>query len=183
MTAPDPRTQAELLDALRGEGQRVAAYFRALAPDTFFRGTDADWSPAHHLEHLALAHTAIAGGLRAGARLPAHRSGVSRSYAQVRDAYRAALAATPPAFFLANPFAPTIQADSGPHAAVQRYEAAHAHLVAQAGTWSEAELDARAIAHPLLGPLTMREMLLFVLYHDAHHVARVREKSQPSPPA
>jgi hypothetical protein len=36
-------------------------------------------------------------------------------------------------------------------------------------SWSEQELDLILLPHPLLGKLTMREMLYFTIYHAQHH--------------
>jgi hypothetical protein len=36
-------------------------------------------------------------------------------------------------------------------------------------TWSEKDLDTVLLPHPLLGKLTMREMLYFTAYHAQHH--------------
>ncbi len=36
--------------------------------------------------------------------------------------------------------------------------------------WSDAQLDRRCLPHPLLGKLSVREMLFFTLYHNLHHV-------------
>ena len=38
------------------------------------------------------------------------------------------------------------------------------------GSWREADLDRYLLPHPLLGKLTIREMLFFTLYHNYHHV-------------
>lgn len=35
--------------------------------------------------------------------------------------------------------------------------------------WSEHDLDATLLPHPLLGKLTLREMLYFTIYHVQHH--------------
>ena len=35
--------------------------------------------------------------------------------------------------------------------------------------WSEADLDRVLLPHPLLGKLTVREMLFFTMYHVQHH--------------
>jgi hypothetical protein len=35
--------------------------------------------------------------------------------------------------------------------------------------WDEAALDRYRLPHPLLGKLTLREMLYFTLYHLGHH--------------
>ncbi len=55
-------------------------------------------------------------------------------------------------------------------------------LVAKTRGWNEASLDKyRMPPHPLLGKLTVREMLLFTLYHDRHHLESVRWKRPPAP--
>jgi uncharacterized damage-inducible protein DinB len=36
-------------------------------------------------------------------------------------------------------------------------------------TWEESELSEYVIPHPALGPLTVREMLIFTVYHTEHH--------------
>ncbi len=36
-------------------------------------------------------------------------------------------------------------------------------------SFSEAQLDALILPHPLLGKLTLREMLYFTIYHVQHH--------------
>jgi hypothetical protein len=42
--------------------------------------------------------------------------------------------------------------------------------------WSEQALDRLRLPHPGLGLLTVREMLLFTLYHNAHHVFGVAQR-------
>jgi hypothetical protein len=36
-------------------------------------------------------------------------------------------------------------------------------------SWSDKDLDSMLLPHPLLGKLTMREMLYFTIYHAQHH--------------
>jgi len=48
------------------------------------------------------------------------------------------------------------------------------------GPWSEADLDRYRLPHPLLGRLTVREMLLFTLYHYEHHKSNVVRRMGPS---
>lgn len=42
--------------------------------------------------------------------------------------------------------------------------------------WSEADLDRYRLPHPLLGKLTVRDMLLFTVQHLAHHASKVEER-------
>lgn len=42
-------------------------------------------------------------------------------------------------------------------------------LVKQLGSYSEEQLDLMIAPHPLLGKLTLREMMYFTIYHVEHH--------------
>ena len=42
-------------------------------------------------------------------------------------------------------------------------------LTKRVNSWSENDLDTALLPHPLLGKLTVREMLYFTLYHAQHH--------------
>jgi hypothetical protein len=46
--------------------------------------------------------------------------------------------------------------------------------------FSEAELDKLLLPHPLLGKLTLREMLYFTIYHVHHHHAQINPALQQS---
>lgn len=51
--------------------------------------------------------------------------------------------------------------------------------------WSETALDRYRLPHPLLGKLTVREMLFFTVLHIAHHASKVeaRQAAAESVPA
>lgn len=44
--------------------------------------------------------------------------------------------------------------------------------------YSEDELDTLVIPHPVMGPFTMREMMMFAIYHVQHHLKSVRERRE-----
>ena len=41
--------------------------------------------------------------------------------------------------------------------------------------WDDSNLDGCQLPHPLLGDLTMREMVMFSIYHCKHHLADVEK--------
>ena len=47
-----------------------------------------------------------------------------------------------------------------------------AHLQATLKTWEESDLSEYVIPHPALGTLTVREMLIFTIFHTEHHTKR-----------
>jgi hypothetical protein len=42
--------------------------------------------------------------------------------------------------------------------------------------WQEGDLDAYSIPHPLLGNLSVRQMLYFTAYHTRHHLATLQQR-------
>jgi hypothetical protein len=46
--------------------------------------------------------------------------------------------------------------------------------------FSEQELDTLVLPHPLMGKLTIREMLYFTIYHVTHHHAITKRNLEPS---
>lgn len=48
-------------------------------------------------------------------------------------------------------------------------------LSSRVNKWTEHELDTVLLPHPLLGKLTVREMLYFTIYHVQHHHALVEK--------
>ena len=67
-------------------------------------------------------------------------------------------------------FAPSAQTDADRSTILDRLAAANAALIAAIGRWSDADLDRYQMPHPLLGKITVREMLFFTVYHQHHHM-------------
>lgn len=172
---PHPATRSEILEALASNAASVAEYFSTIPEAAFFAGHSERWAPAHHLVHLARTHAAVERGLRSGA-LPPHPAGRSRTYAEVRDAVTAALVATPRECLSEMGKTVVVAPGERPTDVVRAYADASASLRAAAEPWSEAALDRFAMAHPLAGVLTVREMLLFSIVHERHHLKSVRTR-------
>lgn len=49
-------------------------------------------------------------------------------------------------------------------------------MIARLSLWSETKLDTHLLPHPLLGKLTLREMLFFSVYHIEHHLKVLEER-------
>jgi len=47
-------------------------------------------------------------------------------------------------------------------------------VAGKAGRFSESDLDTLILPHPLLGKVTLREMLYFTIYHVGHHGEQVK---------
>lgn len=179
-------TGPEIQSALTALHLESAAYWNAFDTRRFLAPLGDAWSPADNVRHLTKSMRGVTQGLR----LPrvvllfafGRANAPSRSYASVREIYRARLARGASA----GRFAPRAQHVSrDPDADRARIMASHAAsvaaLCAAIARWPEPALDARRLPHPLIGRLTVREMLLFTVYHNRHHLENVQRRLSSAP--
>ena len=178
MNSDDPHSRDQILlalDRLRDDG---LTFWTHLPPEQFAAPLGDAWSPADNLRHLIKSTTPVTRALL----LPALALRVlfgsacapSASYPGLRDRYRAVLAGGA----TAGRFAPKVARVPSDLGAWQQELLGQSRdsvsgLRQAAGRWSESDLDVYRLPHPLLGKLTLREILFFTLYHFAHHEANV----------
>ena len=179
-----PHTGTELQQALGSLLAAGTAYLVTLPDDRFFAPQGTAWSPAEHVRHLTKSATPLTLGLRLPRWLLTLRfgrgGGTSRAIGRLRADYEAALAAGGQA----GRFTPSREAAPGDPVARRReimtdWARATVELQQAAAAWPEAALDRHQLPHPLLGPLTAREMLAFTAIHTAPHLRRVAERAGP----
>lgn len=163
--------------------REVADFFSSLRDDEFVHRVDDAWTPAEHLHHLNISVSAVAKALSYPKLLPrilfGRARGLSRTFEAVRDTYRDLLAGGGGA---TGAYVPTrddpapAQVPARREALLARWGRVNARLVAGAESWTDAHLDRIRLPHPLLGKLTVREMLFFTLYHNRHHVAAAKRR-------
>lgn len=178
---PSPSSGAQMSHAL---GQLLASgitQLNSLGDEAFFAPQGAAWSPAEHIRHLRKSAAPLVMALGLPRWLVRFRFGVptraSRSYDEVRDVYLQKLAAGA----TAGRFTPSPEAQPG-NLTARRQEILSDWARATTGLqnaiakWPEDALDRHQLPHPLLGPLTVREMLAFTVYHTSHHLNRIAER-------
>ena len=171
-----PRSGAEIIAELRRvHGESVAYWSAYPTPQFFARSSPEVWAPADQVRHLTKSMRAINVGFALPRLLLLLRFGIarraSRSYAQFRADYDDALRRGGSA----GPFAPRAldaeqYTDTGRERIVTEHESEVERLCRALAKWSEASLDRLRLPHPLLGKLTAREMAMFALVHNVHHV-------------
>jgi hypothetical protein len=175
-----PTVQAgpEIASALRALHDDSLRYWSSFDTARFFAPIGGAWSPADNVRHLTKSVRAVNMGLNAPRWilwLRFGRGGVSRSYAEMKAVYLARLARGASAGRFAP--APAQQSSDAERERIMKFHAeAIAALTAAIGRWPEQALDARRLPHPLLGTITVREMLFFTLYHNRHHLEGVQRR-------
>jgi DinB superfamily len=167
-------TKTDILKRLESGQNDIAVFCSGLSDDIFFSGSDEHWGPAHHLAHLAFTHKRVARGFKAKDRLQDY-SAEPRIYEEVKRNYLAALQRASSAGFLTNnPFAPRPESDNK-ETVIAGFLEATQHLREAAASWSETDLNTKGMQHPLMGDLSAREILFFMIYHDQHHLLGVQK--------
>ena len=170
-------TKTELLAALEESNKRVIAWFTEIRADEFFHREGDVWSVSENLDHLIKSHKPIAKAMK----LPkitlrgmfGSPEQPSRSYEAICQVYRELLAQGGVASgrYLPDQQSPENSEDVKADLLGQ-FTKASSDLVAVPEKWSEEELDGYLLPHPLLGKLTIREILYFTIYHNLRHASQ-----------
>jgi hypothetical protein len=165
------------LDAVQTES---TAYWSAFPSDAFFGKLGEAWSPAENVRHLAKSIRPVTKALG----MPRIALWVlfgwprrkSVTYDALVERYQGKLAAGGKAGRFAP--SPREERDLETRRAEILAELAEANRALRAAIerWPDAALDRHQLPHPLLGKLTVREMLYFTLYHQLHHIAVVQRR-------
>jgi hypothetical protein len=166
-------TKESIVDTLESGHKSIIDYVSGLSKETFFNGSDERWSPAHHVGHLTLTHTSVSRGFPLKDRLPVYDK-PSRSYDEIKTFYLEALKNAPPAFLANNPFAVKIKPEDTQQGLLETFKQKVKDLYEPLESWSEEELDTKAMKHPVLGLLSVREMFFFIAIHDQHHLEGIQ---------
>jgi hypothetical protein len=183
-TAPvvhPPWTRDEIIAQFHDLHHQSLRFWAAFDTNTFVAPIGDGWSPADHVRHLTKVMRALTRGLLLARFKLLLRFGLtfraSRTYDQIRETYLARL----PSFRGPNPFAPKVidafeDADAWRSNVIVQYDTTLNELTKAVTKWSEGALDHLRLPHMLIGKLTVREMLFFVLYHNLHHINVIARK-------
>lgn len=167
----------DIVTALERQEEASLAWWNAFDGEAFFARIGESWSPAETVRHLAKSTRPVAKALRMPRIVLRCMFGKperpSMTYDEIVTRYRALLAEGGQA----GRFAPSSRG-SDREVIMNSFVEANRDLRTGIARWPESKLDAVQLPHPLLGKLTVREMLLFTLYHHRHHIEVVKRRMQ-----
>ncbi len=148
----------------------LVQYLGSLDEHSFLFSPAEKWSAAEHLDHLLKSVQPVNLALL----LPnfvlkmmfrkANRP--SKSYEELVEKYKAKLSAGGKA---PKAFAPKKISFNERETNLKKLESLAAAIAKKTNKYSDEDLDTLILPHPLLGKLTLREMLYFTAYHCTHH--------------
>ena len=184
MSTESPQTQEQIIAAFSQQEIASLAYWNGSDTEAFFRRIDSSWSPAETVRHLTKSVRPVVKALampRIALRLLFGRPRrVSMTYDELRTHYLEKLAEGGQA----GRFAPSQRSENDLEAwrleIMGEFARANSELRRNIARWRDGTLDQFQLPHPLVGKLTVREMLFFTLYHQRHHIAVVQRNLRDS---
>ena len=171
-------TKTELITTFKDANQRVTKWFTGIPAKDFFSRQGETWSASDNMDHLIRSHKPISKALK----LPKFTLQAmfgkperqSRSYEEICQVYRDEIArgAQASGRFLPEQQSPVETAEEKKSELLEQWSKASTELVLVAEKWNDSELDGYLLPHPLIGKLTVREMLFFTIYHNLRHASQ-----------
>jgi uncharacterized damage-inducible protein DinB len=171
-------TKDQLIATLREANQRVIRWFTEIPAERFFTRHGEGWSASDNVDHLVKAHKPIAKALK----LPTFTlramfgkpDKVSMSYEELCEIYRDEIAkgAQAAGRYLPNQENPDVNAETKKRDLLDQFWKASTELVSIVEKWQDKELDEYLLPHPILGKLTIREIVFFTIYHNLRHASQ-----------
>jgi hypothetical protein len=142
-----------------------------LSEDEFNFAREGKWTAGQQLDHIRRAVSLLPLGLRLPTfvrRLFFGNSSESLTYDLLVVKYKKVLEAGGKA---SGPFIPSPVAFSDRKKIAHKLQNSITKINDLLASCSESKLDSSRLPHPLLGKLTLREMMMFTVYHVDHHFA------------
>jgi hypothetical protein len=160
----------EIITALEEKSLQLIKWVSEQENDKFCISIDEKWSTAQQLSHLTKSIKPLVMILSKPKFVMKLLFGTSnretRSYLSVVEKYNSKLNKGGVA---TSPFRPKTFTVSDKKKLLDNYTAYSEKLERSINHFSEGELDKYILPHPLLGKLTLREMMFFTIYHTQHH--------------
>ena len=162
--------QTTIIEQLRENHERFAKLMESLNEKDFNTAPAGKWTAGQQFDHiyLSIKPLTMALGLpKLGLRvLIGSAKRPSREYEAVVEKYHDALAN---GGIAPGSFVPESVHFKDKDALIEKLKKNLAKLISNLNSFDEEGLDQYILPHPLLGKMTVREMLYFTIYHCEHH--------------
>jgi hypothetical protein len=169
--------KSQIIAALTEKINAFNSYIEPLTKEQFEAAPNGKWSAGQNLDHLirAIKPLQLAYGFPKFVLnvLFGKTNRPSRTYDELVTKYKTKLAAGGKA---SGPFIPPMIRFDKKNELIQKYSLQRQKLISKIEKQSEPDLDKYILPHPLLGKVTLREMLYFTIYHNEHHLELLKSR-------
>lgn len=155
--------------------QETIEWLKAQKLEKFEQGPPDKWDTSQHLDHLMNVTKSINTALRLPKFIIRFRFGkpnrTSRDYDAIVARYQEKLKGLPPGVAPGGKKYPIGKKMT----LLSKFEAQAKKVNKAIDKWTEADLDNHLFPHPLLGKMTVRELILWMTYHNYHHLNNLKK--------
>lgn len=170
------QTKSEIISALQDSNRHVQDWFSAIPVSDYFTRHGEVWSASDNVDHVIKAIKPIVKAMKlphlALQTMFGKAQHTSRTFEEVCKIYQEEISkgAKASGRFLPEdtPVEITEQAKTEQ---IQKASKVIEELITACETWEEDVLDQYQLPHPIIGNLTMREMLFFTIHHNLRHAS------------
>ncbi|NJN44139.1 MAG: DinB family protein [Anaerolineae bacterium] len=168
-------SQHEIITALNERYERLINWLENHDDELFEKGPDGKWTTGEHVQHLILSTKPLNQGLRMPRLVLRTTFGknnrAERTFEETVERYKIKLSegGTATSRFVPKPISKTEKPKL-----IAELKSENEALATIINKWETDDLNIYLLPHPLLGKLTLREMLFFTIYHTEHHFTALR---------
>lgn len=165
-------TKLEIIDALELKHQTLKEWLKSQPMENWDKGPQGKWNTGEHIVHLIQSEKALNKALALPRFFLKYKFGTNnrdnRTYKEIVKKYQGRLADNPG--LVANisknmpTMTPTIKT-----VYISKLDKEKTKLIKQFQKWNDKDLDTYLVPHPLLGRMTIREIVMWTAYHTEHH--------------
>src|SRR3990172_9460800 len=184
MSLIGPYNRQQLIKTLEDANNEFHKTYSYLTLDEFYERDGSAWSASDIIRHLIKSVKPVADAMSlpklvlwigwGKAKRPSHQ------YHEIRQIYQKALSKgiNPGRFAPGYEEIPATQAEAEKRRSkiLANWYKISDRLLHVLKKWSEINLDKYRLPHPVLGKLTVREIIMFTIYHNLHHINTIQQK-------
>jgi hypothetical protein len=164
-----------LTDKINLTVKEIVAFLEQLSNEKLHQSTSGKWSAAEQIIHLnkSVAPINMAFSLPKITFLVFGKANSSEGFEAIVNKYQQALSNGGKASKQYEPSESTskkVKAEI-----IHAFKDHYSELTKKLQNWSEEDLDTYRLPHPLIGKITMRDMMHFTIYHLQHHLKSMKE--------
>ena len=168
----NPQTQSEIVAELNKAFDALAETALTMDATAYAAVPHADkWSAAGHFEHIMLSNAASATALKQPAIFFAQFGELDREalgYQALKSLYQEKSKRV--VLRPSSKYSPKAGETKSKEELLTSWKMVQTKLNERLGKWSDEDLEKAVLPHPAVGLMTMKEMMLFTIYHTWHHI-------------
>ncbi len=170
-------SKEEILSAFEKKYTEVYDFILQQPAELFEEMPGGKWSAGQHIDHL----TRSIKPLNLAYRLPGFVLRLmfgkpgrpSRSFDGLVEKYKTKLAS---GYGATGSFVPPVISLTDKEKTLKEFKMQNETLCRVLEKWDDSKFDNYLLPHPLLGKLTLREMMFFTVYHNEHHLQTLKQR-------